>query len=229
VWPSHLDPEALARAGLSWPSRQRLTGLIRRSGNLPPLPSNAGYRPALDIQGSSCLVSRPSELSLHDCPELPSSTSAGSPVRAFPHCFRTGTGHRVKGGSSWHSNTPLESASCGSLFRRFVRSLSLRPFWLFAPCADPTETVRCLSGRLGLVLPGYQPNGSPRQTAGYRYGATWGPAPAGLTPASRSASFAAFLSRAFLAQGHSENRRSGRHATCNAVRPRPSVALMSTP
>jgi hypothetical protein len=196
VWPSHLDPEALAWAGLSCPSRHRLTGLIRRSGDLPPLPSRAGYRPALDIQGSSCLVSRPSELSLRDSPELPSSTSAGSPVRAYPHFFRTGTGHRVKGGSSWHSENPLESASCGSFFRRLVRSLSLRPFWLFAPWADPTETVRCLPGRLGLVLPGCQPGGSPRRTAGYRYGATWGPAPAGLAPASRSASFAAFLSQA---------------------------------
>ena len=185
-----------ARVGLSCPNRQRLSGLIRRSGNLPPLPSKAGYRSALDIQGSSCLASRPSELSLHDSPELPSSTSAGSPVRAFPHFFRTGTGHRVKGGSSWHSTNPLESASCGSLFRRFVRSLWLRPFWLFAPGADPTETVRCLSGRLGLVLPGFQPDGSPRRTAGYSYGATWGPAPAGLSPASRSASFAASLSQA---------------------------------
>ena len=38
---------------------------------------------------------------------------------------------------------PLESASCGSPFRRFVRSLSLRPSWLLAPCADPTKMVRC--------------------------------------------------------------------------------------
>jgi hypothetical protein len=196
LWLSHLGPEALARVGFSWSNRHRLTGLIRRSGNLPPLPSRAGYRSALDIQGSSCLVSRPSELSLVDFPELPSSTSAGSPVRAYPHFFRTGNGHRVKGGSSWHSNDPLESASCGSLFRRLVSSLSLRPFWLFAPWADPTETVRCLPGRLGLLHPGFQPNRSPRWTAGYSYGATWGIAPAGLAPASRSASFAAFLSQA---------------------------------
>src|SRR5271154_2356676 len=114
-------------------------------------------------------------------------------MRAHPHFFRTGVGHRVKGGSSWHSNNPLESASCGSLFRRLVRSLSLRPFWLFAPCADPTETVRRLSGRLGLVLPGCQPDGSPCRTAGYSYGATWGSAPAGLPPASQSVSFAASL------------------------------------
>jgi hypothetical protein len=131
---------------------------------------------------------------------LPSSTSAGSPVRAYPHVFRTGAGHRVKGGSSWHSDNPLESASCGSLFRRLVRSLSLRPFWLFAPWTDPTETVRCLSGRLGLVHPGFQPSGSPRRTAGYSYDAIWGPASAGFSPASRSASFAAFLSQAFLTQ-----------------------------
>ena len=144
----------------------RLSGLIRRSGDLPPLPSRAGYRPALDIQGSSCLVSRPSELSLPDSPGLPSSTSAGSPMRAHPHFFRTGIGHRVKGGSSWHSNNPLESASCGSLFRRLVRSLSLRPSWLFAPWTDPTETVRCLSGRLGLLHPGFQPTGHPAKLPG---------------------------------------------------------------
>src|SRR5262249_56045269 len=97
VNPSHLDPEALAWAGLSWPSRPRLTGLIRQSGNLPPLPSRAGYRPALDIQGSSCLVSRPSELSLRDCPELPSSIrrEPGACVSPFlPHRHRPSTKKR---------------------------------------------------------------------------------------------------------------------------------------
>ena len=38
---------------------------------------------------------------------------------------------------------PLESASRGDPFRRFVRSLSLRPSWLLAPCADPTKMVQC--------------------------------------------------------------------------------------
>ena len=66
------------------------------------------------IQGSSCLGPRPSELSLLDSPGLPPSTSAGSPVRAFPHAFRTGIGHRLEGRKSWHSNIPLESASCGT-------------------------------------------------------------------------------------------------------------------
>jgi hypothetical protein len=37
--------------------------------------------------------------------------------------------------------SPLESASRGDPFRRFVRSLSLRPSWLLAPCADPTKMV----------------------------------------------------------------------------------------
>ena len=119
-------------------------------------------------------------------------------MRAYPHSFRIGIGHRVKGGSSWHSNNPLESASCGSLFRRLVSSLSLRPFWLFAPWADPTETVQCLPGRLGLLHPGFQPDRSPRWTAGYSYGATWGLAPAGLAPASHAVSFAASPSQAFL-------------------------------
>src|SRR5262249_42537004 len=53
---------------------------------------------------------------------------------------------------------------------------------------------------LGLLLPGFQSSGSPRRTAGYSYGATWGPAPAGLAPASHAASFAAFLSQACLTQ-----------------------------
>ena len=39
--------------------------------------------------------------------------------------------------------SPLESASRGDPFRRFVRSLSLRPSWLLAPCADPTKMVQC--------------------------------------------------------------------------------------
>ena len=42
-------------------------------------------------------------------------------------------------------SSPLESASRGDPFRRFVRSLSLRPSWLLAPCADPTKMVRCPS------------------------------------------------------------------------------------
>ena len=114
------------------------------------------------IPGSSCLGPRPSELSLSHCARLPPSTSAGSPVRACPHLFRTDTGHRREGRKSWHSNTPLKSVSCGILFRRFVRSLWLRPSCSFAPWTDPTETVRSPPGRLGLLLPGFQALGLPR-------------------------------------------------------------------
>jgi len=39
--------------------------------------------------------------------------------------------------------TPLNQLLAGVPFRRFVRSLSLRPSWLLAPCADPTKMVPC--------------------------------------------------------------------------------------
>jgi hypothetical protein len=124
----------------------------------PPthFPAELVIRPVFGIPGPSCLGSRPSELSLPDYPGLPPSTSAGSPARALPHNYRAGTGHRREGRKSWHSDTPLESVSCGTQFRRFVRSLWLRPSCLFAPWTDPTETVRCPSGRLGLLHPGFQ-------------------------------------------------------------------------
>src|SRR5215831_7215251 len=79
-----------------------------------------------DIQGLSCLGSRPSELSLPGFPRLPFSTSAGSPVCAFPHDYRTDNGHRLKGSQSWHSKIPLESASCGT------RISTVSPFALAA-------------------------------------------------------------------------------------------------
>jgi hypothetical protein len=110
-------------------------------------------------------------------------------MRAYPHYFRIDTGHRLEGRNSWHSHDPPESASCGTPFRRLVRSLWLQPSWLFAPWTDPTEPVRCLTGRLGLLHPGFQPPG--RETAGYCYDATWGPASAGLAPASLTVSLAA--------------------------------------
>ncbi len=53
----------------------------------PPthFPARLVIRPVFDIQGSSCPVTRPSELSLLGFPGLPPSTSAGSPMRALPH------------------------------------------------------------------------------------------------------------------------------------------------
>jgi len=39
--------------------------------------------------------------------------------------------------------TPLNQLLAGVPFRRFVRSLSLRPSWLLALCADPTKMVPC--------------------------------------------------------------------------------------
>ena len=47
----------------------------------------------------------PPDLPSFCCATLPNCRlqSAGSPVRAYPHSFRAGNGHRVKGGNSWHS------------------------------------------------------------------------------------------------------------------------------
>ena len=70
----------------------------------PPahFPARLVISPVFDIQGSSCLVTRPSELSLLGFPGLPSSTSAGrSDTCIFPF-FRIGIGYRLEGRNSWH-------------------------------------------------------------------------------------------------------------------------------
>ena len=149
--------QALAPTGLCWPALNAYWPHPPVWSSPAHFPAELVIRPVFGIPGPSCLSSRPSGLSLSNCTRSPPSTSAGSPVRACPHSFRTDVGHRLEGRKSWHSNTPLESVSCGTLFRRFVRSLWLRLSCLFAPWTDPTETVRCPPGRLGLLHPGFQP------------------------------------------------------------------------
>ena len=160
----------------------------------PPVhfPAELVIGTVFDIQGSSCLDSRPSELSLLGSPGLPPSTSAG----------RSDTGicpilpHR-----HWPSNrgkkllaSPilrLNQLRAGTRFRRLVRSLWLRPSWLLAPGADPTEVVRCPPGRLGLLRPGFQLLGSPRELPDITTAPHGDLRPAGLAPASQAVSFAA--------------------------------------
>jgi hypothetical protein len=70
----------------------------------PPVHFPAGpvIGTVFDIQGSSCLETRPSELSLLGSPGLPPSTSAGRSDAGIAPSFRVGAGHRVEGRHSWH-------------------------------------------------------------------------------------------------------------------------------
>ena len=85
-----------------------------------------GYRPGLDIRGSSCLFLSPSDLSPLNFPELPPSLRRGVPMRA-PQFFRIGSGHQV-------ANRPLASPFTpqisfmweGNFVASNNRSLSLR-------------------------------------------------------------------------------------------------------
>ena len=127
-----LSPEALAPAALCCHGHLRLpasSASLLLSVPLPAIQTVIG--PVLGIPGSSCLSSTPSGLSPLNYPELPPSTSAGSLLRALPSSFRTNTGHRVGEGNPWHSKTQQPTPRWGG-FRRLVRSLSLRPFWLLA-------------------------------------------------------------------------------------------------
>jgi hypothetical protein len=100
------DPTWTQRSSLRWVSH-RPTLIAWRPH--PPVWSPPGHFPArpvrgmvFDIQGSSCPVTRPSELSLPGSPGLPPSTSAGSSDTGTAPSFRAGTGHRVEGRHSWH-------------------------------------------------------------------------------------------------------------------------------
>lgn len=91
---------------------------------LPPahFPALLVIESVFDIQGSSCLVTRPSVLSLPDFSGLPPSTSAGDPMCAYSHSFHTGNGHRVEDRNPWHHQP---SASI-SFMRTWISTV--RPF-----------------------------------------------------------------------------------------------------
>src|SRR5262249_60099183 len=113
------------------------------------------------IRGSSCLVSTPSGLSLLYSPGLPPAASAGTLVRAPPF-FRTSAGHRVEGRNPWHLQCSRNQLRAGTLLRRLVRSLSLRPSWLLASWADQTERMLSLPKASTSRLPALKsPRGLP--------------------------------------------------------------------
>ena len=72
-----------------------------------------------------------------------------------------------------------------------MAAASLRPFWLLGPRADQAWRASQLPGLPGRLLPGFQNTGSPHVPAGYDYGVKLRISPAGLSPASTAASFAA--------------------------------------
>ena len=113
------------------------------------------------IPGSSCLVSTPSGLSLLCSPELPPAAAAGSLVRAPPF-FRTSAGHRVEGRNPWHLQCSRNQLRAGTLFRRLVRSLSLRPSSLLASWADQTGHMLSLPQAFTSGIPALKsPRGLP--------------------------------------------------------------------
>lgn len=153
--PHHLllNPEVLAPGGLCCPALHHLATSSASLMLSAPFPVADGYRAVFGIQGPSCLSIRPSGLSPLGFPELPPSTSAGSPTRAFPSSFRVGTGHREGETTPWHSDDPATNFPQGG-FRRLVRSLSLRPFCLLASWVGRGELPLAPLRRLH---PGFQP------------------------------------------------------------------------
>ena len=157
-----------------------LGDLIRQSGGLRLTSRCPGYRDGLrHSQGHPVMTSTPSGLSsLRYFRVLPPS------IRREPRCvrlsfFRTGTAIGQEG-DPWQLHLPRKSASRGkSLFRRFIRSLSLRPYSLLASRADRTRAARRPLCTPRLLRPGFQIAGSPRTSAGYDYGAKLRIAPGG--------------------------------------------------
>ncbi len=111
---SRLDVRGRGFNGSTWAQRSSLrSGYVVPPFNawrphppvwFPPVhfPAELVIGPVFDIQGSSCLVARPSELSLLNSPGLPPSTFAGrSDVCKLPF-FHAGAGHRIEGKNSWH-------------------------------------------------------------------------------------------------------------------------------
>ncbi len=129
-----------------------------------------GYRPGLDIRGSSCLFLSPSDRSPLNFPELPPSLRRGVPMRA-PQFFRIGSGHQV-------ANRPLASPFTpqisfmweGNFVASNNRSLSLRSGRTLARAPKATFPASPLKFRTS----GFPGSGFKRQApppAGVRCGA----------------------------------------------------------
>src|SRR5262249_28681586 len=157
---------------------------------LTPFPAALVIVPVFGIPGSSCLVSTPSGLSPRYSPGLPPTASAGSLRRAHPHASVSALAIGEREQTLGTSNAPTNQLQVGTLLRRLVRSLSLRPFWLLASWADRTREGLLPQPSLGLYVRAFSSRVTPR-TAGYDYGAKWGIAPTGLAPVSTVASLAA--------------------------------------
>lgn len=111
---ARLDVRGLSFDGSTWAQRSSLgSGYVVPTVNtsrphppvwLPPIhfPAELVIGSVFDIQGSSCLVARPSELSPMNSPRLPPSTSAGRSDACILPFFHAGTGHRVEERNSWH-------------------------------------------------------------------------------------------------------------------------------
>ena len=142
---------------LSRPSS--LIDLIRQSDSLR---RTSRYLPVIaavfGIQESSCLTIRPSGLSPLNFPELPPSTSAGSPTRALPSdlpCRHWPSSRRrillalPLPCNQLHAGVPFNGSFVSSRYGPPVCStpLLIRPELLF--------------GRLSLLLPGFQRPGHP--------------------------------------------------------------------
>src|SRR5262249_6097492 len=157
---------------------------------LTPFPAALVIVPVFGIPGASCLVSTPSGLSPRYSPGLPPPASAGSLRRAHPHSSVSALAIEEREQTLGTSNAPTHQLHVGTLLRRLVRSLSLRPSWLLASWADRTREGFLPQPSLGLYVRAFSSRVTPR-TAGYDYGAKWGIAPTGLPPVSTVASLAA--------------------------------------
>ena len=118
----HLSTRQYARRVRSW---------VAEIGLDPEIYGTHSIDTVFGIQGSSCLLPRPSGLSLLYFPGLPPSASARSPdtcasVLPYRH-WPSDNGDKLL-----TAPNVRKSASCGDSFRRLVRSLSLRPSWLLA-------------------------------------------------------------------------------------------------
>ena len=125
----------------------------------PPahFPAGLVIRPVFDIQGSSCPVTRPSELSLLGFPGLPPSTSAGrSDTCIFPF-FRIGIGHRLEGRNSWHLQPfRLNQLHAGVHFGDSSVRFRYGPPGCSPPVLTRPRWFDAHLSRLGLLRPGFQ-------------------------------------------------------------------------
>ena len=159
----HLDPEVLAPVSLSWPHPQRLPTSSAGLVSSGPFPSKAGYRHGL----------RHSRILLSGFQTFRAFAVWLSRIAAFNCRREIRYGHcPIRPHRRWPSTrgkkflaSPkfrLNQLHAGTQFRRLVRSLSIRPSWLLAPCADPTKVALSPLGRLGLLRPGFQFLGLPK-------------------------------------------------------------------